>query len=1345
MEWDDLSPTPPGQQPEKQQPEKELKWDDLTPYKPSEAPSTLGSVARTVAREAVPTAAGILGMVGGGAGGAAAGTAVAPGVGTVAGGIAGGILGGAGAHTVAQKFQEGITDKLGLDSPESREMDARAHPNATLAAETATNLIGLRPAAAGTTIAQRLSTGAILGGIDVLGQGATKGFGNIDPKEVLAQGALGAVAPNVRPWASNAVERAAGKIGGGTWSKAVRDMHPSGTQEPTGQAEATPTADMTEAPPRAQPPTADSPEAIQAGEEGNPSGAGAGITPQTPAGNAGRPNFVHNDPVEAAAEKNRTQNIASPLGANVSPTVGTAGTPAGPVGGQRGQDWYGKGPSPYAEGGDNAPGQGLVRVENINQGPDVAAAMAEKPPLPGPDVNQGPAEQRNPSPLVPTPWKTPQTGQLPHSASDVTAKTQLEPIQKVTPQQDLGFKPRQPGMIRTPERLQAWRQKNPQEYPQMPGVGEAPAKQLAPSPEEAPPTKQFAPSEDRLAIPENLEIPKFLQRNPESFGQRNVPEQEPAAPQQPFGQRNAPEQVPEQSVPKMGTVQEATPEQDKLVAEAIKPQPQSLSAGAQQGPKDFRAAGAEAPAAEKTKFTSGFRDIGNKIAEYWGDNGWRRAISPQSLSEDTKSLDALFAQEQGRGVGRAARITKYLNDADEHLNSAPAEARQELLENNDVVGKDNVLGSYADKLGTVNRLYQKEMSKYDPNDRMFSPRLSNLFDPGTPEKGGPDFNRQIQDFIIDHRDNNSRPVTVGDIAKAGFKLRPELQRADGSPDIGKLNVNLNFMRDKFIEGQKVLRQAMDDGLISGAQRQGDVKLEDSGPQNMSLYASPDVAQVWNKFYDKGIRDPVYKNAYDAALHLKNVLNAVQLGFGAYHASAMTIEAMTHDVVTGIQRANVDPAGALKHLAGAPLAPFRLAKSGKRAIQAVTDPASVRDDPALRDTVSIAKDAGWTPVNTRGRGITPELDVSGGEGNSVMRNWWNAWPKAAEQMKIEMENAQKRVSDKYNQGITPATFQAAKEMFNAIGAGTRAAMSPLFQYYVPMLKAGAVIEQISQYKADNPGLSRKEYVDMARKFVKGTDDRFGELNQSTLYWNGAAKQAANLLMISPGWNVGTIRQIMGGVGAGIRNPRNTFATKNGQVNPDFDPRIAYSLGYGVVAAGVGGIYQFLKTGEMPQSPKDLFYPRTGGTAPRSNAPERAIAPGYQKDIQEWMHIATAPEGFSKAARQAAYNKLSMVPRAAFDTFDNADWAGHPIWNPNHSMGQIMGEYLNYVGKSLMPISVKQVTEAGPKSNIGPVESTLGLKPASAYIQKPEQSMQGARKANDKAWAEKERFDRRMKNQ
>jgi len=150
---------------------------------------------------------------------------------------------------------------------------------------------------------------------------------------------------------------------------------------------------------------------------------------------------------------------------------------------------------------------------------------------------------------------------------------------------------------------------------------------------------------------------------------------------------------------------------------------------------------------------------------------------------------------------------------------------------------------------------------------------------------------------------------------------------------------------------------------------------------------------------------------------------------------------------------------------------------------------------------------------------------------------------------------------------------------------------------------------------------------------------------------------------------------------------------------------------------------------------------GGKAGGSNEPERAILPGYQKDILgAWNNIFN-PQGTGKISSEV-YNKLAPAVRLGFETMTNEDWAGHPIWNPNHPMTQKIKEYFQHVGQSLMPIAAQQITQAQAGTNIGPAERLLGVRPAPSWVQKPAATGEFMRAKNERDWQAKQKLDKRM---
>lgn len=197
-DWESLSSDAPTSAPD---------WDSLTP----QSSSAIGTMAREVAKDAVPAVAGAASFGPGAAAGAELGTMAMPGVGTVIGGLAGGALTAAVGGGEARNAEDWLLDKLGLKqgtgelSDAQEAADAAQHPVAQDIAAAGTALI---PFGIGSKVSalQRLGGAALMGGQEA-GQEYVQ-QGNLDPTKIALSAAAGAIANQPRPW----MERVTGKV-----------------------------------------------------------------------------------------------------------------------------------------------------------------------------------------------------------------------------------------------------------------------------------------------------------------------------------------------------------------------------------------------------------------------------------------------------------------------------------------------------------------------------------------------------------------------------------------------------------------------------------------------------------------------------------------------------------------------------------------------------------------------------------------------------------------------------------------------------------------------------------------------------------------------------------------------------------------------------------------------------------------------------------------------------------------------------------------------------------------------------------------------------------------------------
>ena len=121
-----------------------------------------------------------------------------------------------------------------------------------------------------------------------------------------------------------------------------------------------------------------------------------------------------------------------------------------------------------------------------------------------------------------------------------------------------------------------------------------------------------------------------------------------------------------------------------------------------------------------------------------------------------------------------------------------------------------------------------------------------------------------------------------------------------------------------------------------------------------------------------------------------------------------------------------------------------------------------------------------------------------------------------------------------------------------------------------------------------------------------DNRFGQVVYDNLFWNKTLRDASFLGVRAVGWTYGTLREIGGGAADAANMAR----------GGELSNRTAYIASMLAQTAVMGGVMNYLMTGEAPQSLKDLYHPRTGGTDGKGN-PQRVQLPTYLRDVRGWL--------------------------------------------------------------------------------------------------------------------------------
>jgi hypothetical protein len=535
--------------------------------------------------------------------------------------------------------------------------------------------------------------------------------------------------------------------------------------------------------------------------------------------------------------------------------------------------------------------------------------------------------------------------------------------------------------------------------------------------------------------------------------------------------------------------------------------------------------------------------------------------------------------------------------------------------------------------------------------------------------------------------------------------------------------------DRFIASTEVLDAAKANGTIRyfrpkvmGASGNpegfkvpdGWVKLNGRGSVNATgaqAYAPADWARVYNNYIDQGWnKSEAWGPVLNAAQGASNAITAMELGLSGYHAVTMAQEAVISEVAKGIsQIVGGKPIRALGTIASAAVAPIRSAMQGSKFEQVYLG--RTPGTPDFRRIVDLGVQAGMRAV---GKGHAPDYRFS------AAGSFWTAFKRGA--FKQEMSASFSSIK---------GPFSAAREAGKTLGRIMETVAQLVFEKYIPRLKNGAFYSTMHDWLQSNPMASYDEQVKAARMIWDSIDNRFGEMVQDNIFWNKTLKQTAQLGMRSYSWNMGTIREIGGGV-------RDIARVATGQ--GEWTPKASYVVALPIVVGTLNAAYQYLKTGISPDSVDQLVAPMTGGDAPgfggRGTVPERAMGPGYQKDVLGWYHDW----------KQEATNKVATGPRMLYEGVMGQDWRGDPIAQPGADVPTWLSDYFNWVVQSLGPISGRQLMR-GEKtgSNISTLEMLLGIRPAAPYLQDPEGYERGMAAIRGRAWKGKERHDKRTKQQ
>jgi hypothetical protein len=417
------------------------------------------------------------------------------------------------------------------------------------------------------------------------------------------------------------------------------------------------------------------------------------------------------------------------------------------------------------------------------------------------------------------------------------------------------------------------------------------------------------------------------------------------------------------------------------------------------------------------------------------------------------------------------------------------------------------------------------------------------------------------------------------------------------------------------------------------------------------YALPEDAKIINNYLSPGLNGTKIYDIYRGA---GNMLNQFQLGLSAFHLGFTSWDAMTSKLALTIEQ-------------GFALNPKAFVTGMQVPIVPITN--IINGDKLLR---------AWL-----GKNATPEMKIIA-----------NVMAQAGGRAKMDSFYAT-TITKKMMQGFKSKSIIGIgggilRMPFAAIEQTAR----PIMEYLVPRQKMGVFFDMIKNEMEQNQGMSPEELRRVAQKAWDSVDNRMGQLVYDNLFWNKVAKDLAMGSVRSLGWNLGTIREMGGGIVDTAKVPYN--ALKGNRV---FTHRMAYTMALPILAGIIGGIYQYLRTGEPPSELKDYYFPKTGGLDKNGDS-ARVSFPTYMKDVYHW---GTSPF-------RTVSNKLQPLVNMVWQMLQNKDFYGTEIRHPDDLLVQQALQELKFVAAQFEPFGIRNLNRDTRTGIQAKVEPFIGITPA-----------------------------------
>ena len=281
--------------------------------------------------------------------------------------------------------------------------------------------------------------------------------------------------------------------------------------------------------------------------------------------------------------------------------------------------------------------------------------------------------------------------------------------------------------------------------------------------------------------------------------------------------------------------------------------------------------------------------------------------------------------------------------------------------------------------------------------------------------------------------------------------------------------------------------------------------------------------------------------------------------------------------------------------------------------------------------------------------------------------------------------------------------------DAAGTIMQTLTAPVFDHWIPAMKLGAAYRQMHSWLDANKMAGPEEKWAMARQIVKDVDNRYGELNQDTLFIPRLAKQLANQALVSTGWVYGSYRGFLGALGIDIERPGvwNKIHFQTSMATGVIGTVVGYAL-MNAVEQHLRGQPDVWQTGTLLH---DLSAYLTGYFN-KDGSPERGSSPSELKEIFDLGTIIakTIADPGSVGVNTMDYilGKANTFWQLFHGVTTDEDGIGHHI-------SDMPGGWPKYIKETLSPIFLEQIFHAKANSGFGTISGLLGDRAAPSWAQ------------------------------